>query len=251
LIDLLVILILVLVNGIFAMSELAVVSSRRVRLQQMAEHGNKGAKAALALAEHPNRFLSTVQVGITLIGIVAGTFGGATVAEHLAIYLNRVDIIAPHSETIAVVIVVALITYLSLILGELVPKRIAMQNPERIAALVAAPMNFLSRITAPAIWLLSFSTESVLRLLGLTAENEHFITKAEIISLIESGTGTGAFEKSEHEIVTRVFQLDEQRAIDVMTPRTEVTWLDIDMTREEIADSITQNKHSYYPVCRG
>src|SRR5947207_9207906 len=193
-IELVIIILLIIVNGVFAMSETAFVSARKVRLQQRANEGDKKAAAALELANSPNRLLSTVQLGITLIGILAGAFGGATVSEAVAVYIHAIPWLAPYSNAIALTVVVIVITYLSLVIGELVPKRIALNNPERIAVLVVTPMRVLSTIASPFIHLLSISTEGILRLIGLRPSGQPPITGEEINVLIEEGTHFGTFE---------------------------------------------------------
>ncbi|MEI6442838.1 MAG: CNNM domain-containing protein, partial [Nostocales cyanobacterium ELA583] len=205
--EILTILVLIFANGVFSMSEMAVVSARKVRLQQSANQGDVNAKAALKLAESPNHFLSIVQVGITLINILNGVFGGATIAKRLEEYVKLVPILANYSNAIAFSIVVLLITYFSLIVGELVPKRLALNNPEKIAALVAIPMGALAKIASPVVYLLSASTDLVLRLLGITPSNEPQVTEEEIKILIEQGTEAGTFEEAEQDMVERVFRL--------------------------------------------
>src|SRR5690606_33089724 len=195
------ILFLIIANGVFAMAEIAIVSVRKVRLQQRAEDGDRRAQLALDLAENPNRFLSTTQIGITLIGIFAGAFGGATLAGAFQTWLTRFEVIAPYAEGLALAIVVLIITYLSLVLGELVPKRIALTHPESIALRMAGPMNALSRIASPAVGLLSGSTDVLLRVLGVRHANDPPVTEDEISALIQAGTDAGVFEEEEQELV--------------------------------------------------
>ncbi len=249
--ELLILFLLTVVNGILAMSELAVVSARKLRLEQMAQAGDTGARAALELANHPNRFLSTVQIGITLVGIFAGAFGGATIAESLEERLDTVPSLAPYSEGISVGVVVLLTTYLSLVIGELAPKRLALQNPERVAAMVAKPMTILSRASAPAVKILSVSTDVLLRLLNVPPSSEPPVTEAEIRALIEQGAEVGIFETAEQDMVAGVFSLGDQRVSAIMTPRTEITWLDLNDSDEENRRKISECSHSRFPVCRG
>lgn len=249
--ELLIILLLTLVNGVFAMSEIAVVSSRKVRLQQMVEDGNTSAKTALDLTNNPNQFLSTVQIGITLIGILLGVFGGATIAETLADSLRGVEFLAASAEPLAVGLVTLLTGYLSLVLGELVPKRIAMQRPERIALLVAGPMSLLSRLTTPVVRLLSFSTEVVLRLLGTRESSDESVTEAEILGLVEQGISTGIFEESEHEMIEGVLRLDDLTVAGLMIPRVDMVWLDVDAPLDETRKTLIENAFDFYPVCQG
>ncbi|MBU7581907.1 MAG: HlyC/CorC family transporter [Nostoc sp. TH1S01] len=249
--EILIILVLIIANGIFSMSEMAVVSARKVRLQQLANQGDAKARAALKLAESPNNFLSTVQVGISLIGILTGAFGGATIANRLAVYVKLIPFLAPYSEPLSFGIVVLIITYLSLIIGELVPKRLALNNPERIAAFVAIPMRALAAIASPAVHLLSASTELVLRILGITPSEEPQVTEEEIKILIEQGTEAGTFEEAEQDMVERVFRLGDRPVSSFMTPRPDIIWLDLEDTAEENRQKMTENGYSRYPVCQG
>ncbi|NWF91222.1 MAG: HlyC/CorC family transporter [Ignavibacteriaceae bacterium] len=247
----LIIILLTIANGIFAMSEAAVISARKAKLQQQANAGDARARAALALADNPNRFLSTVQVGITLIGILAGAFGEATLADDLETGLERVPWLAPYSRAISLGIMVVVLTYLSLIIGELVPKRLALRNPESIAGLVAAPMNFLSAVVNPAVHVLSVSTEAILRLLGVQPSTAPPVTEEEIRVLIQQGTQAGIFEVAEQDMVEAVFRLNDQRAFDLMTPRPEIIWLDLNDSPQEIIAKITESGYSRFPVCHG
>ncbi|MEH2157604.1 hemolysin family protein [Nostoc sp.] len=249
--EILIILVLIIANGVFSMSEMAIVSARKVRLQQLANQGDVKAKAALKLAESPNHFLSTVQVGISLIGILTGAFGGATIANRLAIYVKRVPFLAPYSEPVSFGIVVLLITYFSLIVGELVPKRLALNNPERIASIVAIPMQALAAIASPVVFLLSASTDLILRLLGITASTEPQVTEEEIKILIEQGTEAGTFEEAEQDMVERVFRLGDRPVSYLMTPRPDIVWLDLDDTAEENRQKMVDSAYSRYPVCQG
>lgn len=251
--EVLVIILLILLNGYFAMSEMAVVSSRRARLQQLAEEKrSKGARAALALADDPGNFLSTVQVGITLVGIVAGAYGGSTLAERLGRVLDaEVAWIAPYGQQVAFALVVAAITYLSLIVGELVPKRMALVNAERIAANVAGPMSTLSRIAAPLVWLLGVSTEGLMKLLRLPTAREQTVTEEEVKSLIKEGTQSGVFEPAERLMIEGVFRLSDRTARSIMTPRPDLIWLDPEDPPESIAREIQESGYSRFLVCRG
>ncbi|AXV38670.1 MAG: hypothetical protein CIT01_10855 [Methanobacterium sp. BRmetb2] len=247
-----VVLILIILNGLFAMSEIAIVSSRKIKLQKMANNGNKKAFIALELANTPNLFLSTVQVGITLIGILAGAFGGATISVQLNNYLSTIPVIAPYSETLSILIVVLIITYLSLIIGELVPKRLAMNSPEKISIKIAKPMKILSTITLPVVSFLSFSTEMVLKLFGVRETDEGLVTEDEIKLLIEEGIEAGTVEKEEEDIIKRVFRLDEQKIGTVMTPKTEIIWLDLEDPADVNRNKIIESERSIFPVgCDG
>ncbi|HSA84181.1 MAG TPA: hemolysin family protein [Patescibacteria group bacterium] len=248
--EILIVLLLILLNGLFAMAEIAIVSARKSRLKQQANQGNKKAQAALELAQSPNRFLSTVQIGITLIGIFAGAFGGVTIAESLAKQFMTISVIAPYSEALALGIVVSVITYFSLILGELVPKRIALNNPEKIAILVARPMDKLSKISHPLVSLLSISTEFVFRILGLKASTEPTVTDEEVKILLREGTQTGVFEIAEKDIVERTLKLSDKKVNSLMTPRKEIIWLTLDSSYKTIRNKIAKNPHANFPVCR-
>jgi putative hemolysin len=250
-IDLLVILLLVLLNGFFAMSEMALVSSRRARLKQMAEEGRRGARSALALAEDPGRFLSAVQIGITLIGILAGAFSGATLAQKLSAWLATFPPVAAFSDTIAIFIVVLGITYLSLILGELVPKRIALADAEAVASRVARPMNLLSKLASPAVWLLRLSSEAVLRLLGMPAHRASTVTEEEVKAMVAEGADAGVFQASERDMIDGVLRLADRPVSAIMTPRIDVVWLDAEASADEIRERIADSGHSRFPVGRG
>ena len=249
--QIIVIFLLIVVNGLLALSELAIVSSRTSRLQQRVDANRRGAKAALELAENPNRFLSTVQVGITLIGVVNGVFGGAALAAPLGETLARIPWIGRYSDGISVFAVVAVITYLSLIIGELVPKRLAIQQPENVACLVAGPMKMLSRIAAPAVTLLGVSSDLVLRLMGAKAPSEPAITEEEIYLLLKQGAEAGIFHDSERSMVEGVFDIGDRSANEVMTPRHRMDYLDLtdpdDVTRRRMGE----RPHSFFPVVDG
>ncbi len=247
----LIIVMLILLNGVFAMSELALVSSRRARLQQLAQGGQRGAQVALRMLDDPTRFLSTVQVGITLVGIVAGAYGGATLGDALGDQLNRVTFIAPYGDTVAITAVVIGITYLSLILGELVPKRIALHNPERFATLMARPMDGLSRLAAPIVWLLKHSTEAVLRLLRLDSGRGSVVTEDEVRSLISEGTQLGIFVPQERQMIEGVLRLADRSVRLIMTPRNDIVWLDVEDDAATLAAKLKAGDRTRYPVCRG
>ncbi len=249
-VEILIVFALVLLNGFFAMSELAVVSSRRTRLQVLARSGMPGARTALALAEEPSTLLSTVQIGITLIGVLAGAFSGATIANKLAVWLDTFPAVRPFSHGLAIALVVAAITYLSLIIGELVPKQIALRNAESIAARVARPLRQLSRIASPAVWLMRVSSDVVLKLLGVQKASAHVVTVEEVRALIAEGAEAGVFEHSEREIIERALRLDDRSVQTIMTPRHEVVWIDVDDGPADIARKIRESEHSRYPVCR-
>jgi putative hemolysin len=239
---------LMLLNGFFAMSELAVVSSRRGRVAQMAESGNAGAAAALKLIDDPTRFLSTVQVGITFVGIFAGAYSGATFAEPLA------EVLAPAlggwASTASVVIVVTLVTYVSLIVGELVPKRIALNNAELISSRVARFLQALAMLGAPIVWLLRISTETVIRLLGLPKTPDSTVSEEEVKSLIAEGARTGVFHAAERDMIDGVLRLADRAVRSIMTPRLDVFWIDLDDPAETIQKEISESGHSRFPAGR-
>lgn len=245
-----IIFVLILLNGLLSMSEIAVVSSRKVRLQQRAVKGNIGARVALDLAESPGRFLSTVQIGITLVGILAGAFGGATIAESLAPLLASIPPLAAYADALSVAIVVILITYATLVLGELAPKQIALANTERVAALVAPTMKTLSQITSPLVSFLTVSTNLVTRFLGIKPSQEPAITEEEIQLLLDQGAETGVFDPVEEKIVDQVFRLGDRDVRSLMTPRLEIVWLDLNDTYEETIQKVIVNGHSTIPVAR-
>ncbi len=249
--ELIIIILLIALNGVFALSEIAIVTARKIRLEQAASDGNAGAAAALELANAPTRFLSTIQLGITSIGILAGAFAGATLAQQLSAGLEGVWLIGEYSTIISVGIVVVAITYLSVIFGELVPKRLALGHAERIASVLAPPMKTLARFTAPVVYLLSQSTELVFRLLRVKPSQEPAITEEEIKIMLNQGTASGALEHIEQELIERVIRLGNRTAEAVMTTRTEITWLDMDDSPQAMRDKITMSGHSCFPVCRG
>jgi putative hemolysin len=251
LIEIAVVLALVLLNGFFAMSEIAVVSARPARLEALAHKGRRGARLALGLARDPGRMLSTVQIGITLVGIVAGAFGGARLAEPLAAALSRVPTLAPFSAELAYILVIAAITYLSLIIGELVPKRLALRAPAHIAALVAPTVDLVARLSTPAVRLLESSSRLVLRALGSEVQSAETVTEEEVRMLIAEGTRAGVFHRHEREMIERVLRLADRPVRAIMTPRVELVWLDIEADPDEIARVVRASGHSRFVVGKG
>lgn len=249
--EVLMVLALILLNGFLAMAELAVVSSRRGRLEQMALHGHRGARAAADLIDDPTRFLSTVQVGITLVGILAGAISGATLGAHLARELVRLGLAPGTADTLAIGGVVLAITYLSLIVGELVPKRLALADPECIAARVAGPMTLISRVAGPLVWVLRISTNAVLGLLGLAKEAGSRVTEDEIRALLAEGAEAGVVKRAEKEMIEGIMRIADRPVRTIMTPRVEVTWLDEGDPPERTRAKIVEGGHTRYPVCRG
>lgn len=241
---------LLIANGVFAMSEIAIVSARKVRLQRLAADGDERAQAALALAESPDRFLSTVQVGITLVGIIAGAFGGATLSRGLKEWLETIPALRPYAGPLSFGGVVALITYLSLVIGELVPKRLGLNNPERIAVIVAKPMGRLSRIASPLVHLLSVSTDLLVRIMGIRPGSEPPVTEEEITVLIQQGKEAGVFQEAEQDLVSNVFRLADRRVSALMTPRLQVEWIDLEEAPDALRQQLMGGSHSRYPVAR-
>jgi putative hemolysin len=248
--DILVLMLLAVANGFFAMSEIAVVSARRTRLQDRAENGDQGAAAALDATRNLDRFLSTIQIGITLIGIYAGVFGGTTLAKIIESALTPVPLLAPYAQSIGVVVVVLGTTYLTLVIGELVPKRIALAASEDIAILVARPMRLLSRLTYPMVRLLSISTNAVMRILPIQASQEPPVTEDEIRLLMERGAKAGVLEKAERDIVDRTLRLDDIKVDSIMTPGTKIKWLDLEDDQMTLLRKAIDGGRTRYPVCR-
>ncbi len=247
--EIVIILLLILLNGILSASEIAIVSSKKVRLQNLGEK-NVGAKAALKLKDKPNQFLSTIQIGITLIGILTGFFSGGTVSKHLASVFNTIPLLAPYSETISIIIVVLVITYLSLVIGELVPKRIGMAIPEKYASLVAIPMSFLSKVVKPFVWVLSVSTDLMVKLFQLKTD-KNMVTEEEIRALVDEGVDSGVIENFEHDLVDRLLDIGDKKVINMMVHRSNITYLDLQNSFEENQEYILTNDHTEYPVCDG
>jgi putative hemolysin len=251
LVEIAIILLLTTINGVLALSEMAIVSSRKARLETLARRAVAGARVALDLAADPTRFLSTVQIGITLVGIFAGAYGGATLADPLGEWLDQFAWIAPHGDQAAIAAVVVLIGYLSLVIGELVPKRIALANPERAAALIARPMQILSYAAAPAVWLLRASTEAILRLLGLAGTRQTTVTEDEVKSLIAEGTRAGIFAPQERAMIEGVLRLADRSVRAIMTQRADVAWIDKAAGHEAIVAMVEANPHTHVLVCDG
>lgn len=249
--EVVIILVLILLNGIFSMAEIALVSARKVRLENAAKQGDDKARAALKLSNSPDTFLSTVQIGITLIGILTGLYSGEQLKEDVKGFVMQMPALAPYSNAIATAIIVICVTYFTLVLGELFPKRIGLANPELIAKNVAAPMTFLSRLTFPFVWLLSRSTAALVSLFGLKRSSDNNVTEEEIKAIISEGTSSGAIEETEQEIIERVFHLGDRNITSLMTHRTDIVWLDVNEEVESYKRKIKQAPHSVYPVCEG
>ena len=250
--DVALLLVLILVNALFAMSEMALTTSRKARLAVMVEAGERGARAAQVLHDDPTKFLSTVQIGITSIGVLNGIVGDAAFSQPLSTWLHAtLPMISERmAEVTATALVVLIITFLTIIFGELVPKRLGQMYPERVAVLVARPMDMLSSATRPFVWLLSACTETVLRLLGIRHAPARSVTEEEIAASLEEGVDAGVIEAQEHQMVRNVFRLDERQIGSMMIPRAEITWLEQNAPLAELLSQMTQDGHSRYPVCR-
>lgn len=249
--EIIIIFLLLLLNAFFAMSEIAVVSSRKPLLREKAAKGSKGAQIALNLAEDPGKFLSTVQVGITLVGILAGAYGGATLTEKLAPILDGVSFIYPHGESVAVVIIVSAITYFSVVIGELVPKQFALVHPETLATKVALPMLLLSRACKPIVVILEVSAKSLLLLFGIRNGGDINMTEAEVKAFLKEGAMSGAIEEGELVILQRVIRLGDRDVKSIMTHRTDLIMLDVDDAAEDIINTVKEGRHSHYPISEG
>jgi putative hemolysin len=250
-IEVAIILLLVLINGVFAMTEIAVVSSRKARLKQMADQGDARARTAFELADSPNRFLGTVQVGITMVGVLAGAFGGATIARKVAHELSEIALLAPYANAIGIGVVVLAITYLSLVLGELVPKRLALNNPEGISRVMAGMMNRLAHLAYPLVRVLGASTDLVLRLMGHQPNSRPLITEDEVKLLLAEGLASGVFQKAESEMVEGVLKLDRLPVREIMTPRPKIIWINQEEPHDAIWHKIVASSHSHFPVYDG
>jgi putative hemolysin len=238
-------------NGALALAEMAVVSARKSRLRVRASDGDPGAAAALDLLAEPTRFLSTVQIGITLIGILLGAVSGATLAAEIRTAVQVLPALAPYAQPISIFVVVSATTYMSLVFGELVPKRIAQNAPESIAASVARPMRLLARVTAPLVAVLTLTTEGVLRVLGVHASGEPAITEEDVRLLIAQGTDAGVIQPAERDVVEGAFELGDREVRELMTPRPRVVWIDLDAGHDAAVATIVERPHGYYPVCHG
>ncbi|MBK9992661.1 MAG: hemolysin family protein [Saprospiraceae bacterium] len=248
--ELVIIIILILINGIFSLAEMSLVSSRRFKLETASKKGMSGAKTAIELSENPTKFLSTVQIGITLIGILLGVFSGENLTHTVAEFLGQFSLLNPYAHQIAVGIIVILVTYLSIVFGELLPKRIGMTFPEPIAMVLAKPMKFVSLLTSPFVWLLMSTNDLFLKILGIRKSNDSNVSEEEIKSLIKEGTEGGEIQDIEHQIVERVFELGDRKVDTLFTHRNELVYFNEDETLQSITAKINQEKHSAYPVCK-
>ena len=246
--EILIVLFLILLNGLFALSETSILASRKARLQQRANEGDAKARKALSLAENPNRFLPTVQVGITLIGVLTGALGGAVFADSLAALLDRIPALLPYAHSASLAIVVVLITFFSMLIGELVPKRLALHNAERVASGIAGFIGFIAALFSPVVWLLEKSSDLVLRILGVKPSMEPPVTEEELLVQLDEGTQAGVFKEAEQDMVEGVFSLSDQRVNALMTPRNEIVWLDVNDPVEEIRRKVKESPFSRFPV---
>jgi putative hemolysin len=249
--ELLFIAFLIAMNNLLAMTEAALLAVRKARLQQRVNEGDKKAAIVLKLVENPNQFLSVIQIGITLIDVLTGAVTGATVAIMLARFFENIPVLAPYSDNIGLALGVLIITYFSIILGELVPKRLAIQDPEQVSSRFAQPMLLFTKLLAPVVRFLSFSTNVVLRLIGIRPSLEPPVTEEEIHVLLDQGTQAGIFEEAEQDMVAGVFRLNDRRVYSLMTPRTEILWLDVRDTIDEILKKLAEGPYSRFPVCQG
>ncbi|HEY0665869.1 MAG TPA: hemolysin family protein [Gallionella sp.] len=250
-VDIVLLLFLILLNGVLAMSEIALVSSRKARLQKLADDDSPGARSALALSNNPSIFLSTVQVGITTVGILSGAIGENALADPLTLWLSGYTLVEPYARGIALTVVVVGLTYVSVVIGELVPKQLGLLAPEKTASLIAAPMNMLARLTRPLVWLLSASSGFLLRMMGAVRQEEPPVTDEEIKVLMEQGSEAGVFHESEQAIVSNVLRLDEQRIGAIMTHRNDIYVLDLEADEVAVRQSIAESPFTRVVVCRG
>ena len=248
-IEVFILLALILVNGLFVMSEIALVSARKGRLESMGNKGDVKAKAALYLTENPDKFLSTAQIGITLISILTGVYSGEKFSAYLRPYIEQIDFLKRYADTVSTGLIVMMVTFLSIILGELVPKRIGLIRAEKIARLVAEPMNFLSAVAYPIVWLLNNITSLIFKLFNIKASSDSAVTEDEIKAMITEGSEHGTIETEEKEIIERVFHLGDRNITSLMTHRTEIVWFDMENTVETITEQHDQINYSTYPVC--
>lgn len=249
--EILIILVLIIINGILSMSEMAVVSARKSKLETESQKGSKSAKAALELADNPDNFFSTLQIGITLIGILTGLFSGEAFAAYLSVYVEKISFLKPYAFVVSEVLIVITVTYLTLVIGELVPKRLGLAKAEKIAKLIAKPMMTISKIAYPLVWILAKSSSFIARLMGLNDAKESPVTEAEIKAMMKESLDDGELDEAEHDIVERVFDLDDRKISSVMTHRSELVALDIKDSEEVLRNKIEKHLYNTYPVISG
>lgn len=245
-----IILLLIIANGLFVLTEMSITESRKNKLEKLADNGDTGAKFALDIVEEPTRVLSAMQIGITLVGILIGTLAGEKLAPVLGFYLKKVPYLSAYADIAALLIIVVSITYFTLVVGELVPKKIAMNEPEPILSKLAISLNFLEKLTQPFVSFLSLSTNFTLMFIGINPNKENIVTEDEVRTLIEQGTEEGTFEKTEQDMVDKIFRLSDQKAYALMTPRTQMIWLDLEESLEENLAIITENPDTIFPVAK-
>lgn len=249
--DIVILLALIFLNGLFVMSEIALVSARKARLENMAEKGDETARRALELSNKPELFLSAAQIGITLIAILTGVFSGERFGVYLQPYFEKIEIIRPYAKTISITIVVIIVTLLSIIFGELIPKRIGLLRAELIAKLAAVPMQIFAKITHPLVWFLNFSTRLFFKIFNIKRSKDDAVTEEEIKTMISEGTEAGTIEEEEKEIIERIFHLGDRNITSLMTHRSDIIWFDINDNEEGIKEKILREPHSVYPICEG
>lgn len=249
--EIMIIIFLILLNGIFSMSEMALVSSRNFKLKSETRKGNSNAKTAMELSENPNKFLSTVQIGITLIGILLGIYSGDKLTANLAQYISKFEGLAEYSKSIASVLIVAIITFLSIVFGELLPKRLGLKFPEKIAMFIAKPMYWISALASPFVWLLTVTNEGVLKLMGISNDEKELVTEEEIKSIIKEGKEGGIIEEKEHDVLKNAFELGDRRVNSLATYRSHIIALDADDSYETVKEKIKNSSYSTYPVTDG
>lgn len=249
--DIFILCLLILLNGLFSMSEISLVSARKARLEHLAEKGDKKAILALALSNHPELFLSAVQIGITLISIITGVYSGERFGKDLQPYVEQVPFLKPYAETVSTTFIVILVTYLSIVFGELIPKRIGLLRSEKIAMMVAGPMKAFARLTHPFVWLLNKTSNIFFSIFNIKRSKDDAVTEEEIKTLITEGTEAGTIDEAEQEIIERVFHLGDRNITSLMTHRSDIVWFNLDDNEDKIKEKILQEPHSAYPICDG
>ena len=247
--DIIILLTLIIINGLFVMAEIALVSSRKARLESMAERGNANAKVALSLSQHPDVFLPTAQIGITLITLITGVYSGEKFSANLEPYIANITALQPYAKTISTTIIIILVTFISIIIGELLPKRFGLTNAEKIACVVAKPMLLISRATHPLVWLLNKITYFIFKVFGIHPRQDNIVTEEEIKAIINEGTEHGTIDEAEQEIIERVFHLGDRNITSLMTHRSDIVWLNVNSTLKEATPIIKKSPHSVYPLC--
>jgi putative hemolysin len=249
--DIIILLLLLVINGLFVLAEIALVSARKARLEGMSEKGNNKAGIALHLAQHPDIFLPTAQIGITLISILTGIYSGEKFSKNLEPYIAKINFLEPYAATISTVIIVIIVTFFSIIIGELIPKRIGLIKAERIACMVAKPVLFLSKVTSPLVWVLNKTTGFIFRVFGIHSSQDNIVTEEEIKAIISEGTEHGTIDEAEQEIIERVFHLGDRNITSLMTHRSDIVWLDANATLKAVTETVKNSPHSVYPLCEG